>query len=227
MSRSQSEYFSTTAINAENLINLYQFVLENESKEVLSHFENNIKKDLEFYFNMYHFIIEITGNGEYGATFSFNSDWPIAHTKEEHFLKTIAPFVDIGTYIEMIDTDSYHHWRWVFDGKNVIENFPKRVWDDPMSLVTPIVLDDKVTTVNISFESEDTFNYTIDGIPKSSASADCITGDWKSLYQGNNKQEALRLYEKLTRSEQYWQVLLHCPNPDDNQHYKGWVGASL
>jgi len=40
-----------------------------------------------------------------------------------HFFDSIAPFVDVGSYIEMKSMEGTP-WRWVFDGKNAVGQFP-------------------------------------------------------------------------------------------------------
>ena len=47
---------------------------------------------------------------------------------EEIWLDAIAPFVEIGSFIEMIGEDG-NLWRWIFDGKNCIEISPKIIWE--------------------------------------------------------------------------------------------------
>ena len=45
------------------------------------------------------------------------------------FLEAIAPYVEAGSYIEMQGEDG-SIWRWVFDGRGVVEQAAKIVWEN-------------------------------------------------------------------------------------------------
>lgn len=44
-------------------------------------------------------------------------------------LKAIAPFVEAGSYIEMEGEDGCY-WKWIFDGKTMIEKTGRVVYED-------------------------------------------------------------------------------------------------
>lgn len=48
---------------------------------------------------------------------------------DEILFDAIAPFVEKGSYIQMIGEDGYR-WRWKFDGKKCVEVGSRVVWDD-------------------------------------------------------------------------------------------------
>jgi len=49
---------------------------------------------------------------------------------EVELFKAIAPYVDAGSYIEILAPSYNEMWRWVFDGKTCREVRPKIVWPE-------------------------------------------------------------------------------------------------
>lgn len=49
-------------------------------------------------------------------------------TDEEDMFSAIAPFVEAGSWIEMVGEDNFM-WRYVFDGKKCHEQDPEIVWE--------------------------------------------------------------------------------------------------
>lgn len=47
---------------------------------------------------------------------------------EFKFFQAIAPYVEVGSYIELQGEDGCR-WRWVFDGNICVEQTAKIVWD--------------------------------------------------------------------------------------------------
>jgi hypothetical protein len=50
--------------------------------------------------------------------------------EEVELFKAIAPYVDAGSYIEILAPSYNEMWRWVFDGKTCREIRPKIVWPE-------------------------------------------------------------------------------------------------
>jgi len=49
-------------------------------------------------------------------------------TDEEDMFGALAPFVEAGSWIEMVGEDNCL-WRWTFDGEKCHETYPEIVWD--------------------------------------------------------------------------------------------------
>lgn len=51
---------------------------------------------------------------------------------EETVLNLMAPFVVKGSYIQM-EGEDFSIWRWVFNGEEMIVDYPEIKWQDPNS----------------------------------------------------------------------------------------------
>lgn len=49
-------------------------------------------------------------------------------TEEDDMFAALAPFVEAGSWIEMVGEDNCL-WRYVFDGEKCSEEYPEIVWD--------------------------------------------------------------------------------------------------
>lgn len=68
-------------------------------------------------------IVEVAPDGSI-CTIGYESD---KMGFEEEVLAAIAPWVDEGSFIEMVGEDS-ERWRWVFSQKSVQHIAPKQLW---------------------------------------------------------------------------------------------------
>lgn len=65
--------------------------------------------------------------------------------EREHALAVIAPFVESGSYIEMMGEDGAQ-WRWFFDCGQLLDQHAIISWDKPGRVILPTVRQRKLFT---------------------------------------------------------------------------------
>lgn len=96
-----------------------------EAKEKLMQFFADC--NLEIRFDLNHNVDHIY----WGLHQQYNTD----KYQPQEFLDNIASYIKKGSYIQFEDGSDYgEYFRWVFNGKELIEDYPILSWTDPNSL---------------------------------------------------------------------------------------------